>query len=119
MQVNPPCTIQRICWYKPFWIQRGESYQKEYPEEWEKGDVEQSCVSPEDKSCLTAIFAETDRLHKAQEDERTTTRDAPSWKDTGTQESIVTWRSLGAQPPSKARTRHFIHPRQFGIFTKG
>ena len=33
------CTIlmtEWICWYKPFWIRRGESYQKGYLEEWEK-----------------------------------------------------------------------------------
>ena len=30
-------------------------------------DVEQSYVSGEDKSCLTAIFAESERLQKAQE----------------------------------------------------
>ena len=57
-----------ICWYKPFWIHRGESYQKVYLEEWEKVDVEQSYVSGEDKSCLTARFAEAERLQKAQED---------------------------------------------------
>ena len=37
MYVCPSCTIQMtewICWCKPFWIQRGESYQKEYLEEW-------------------------------------------------------------------------------------
>ena len=72
MRVNPSSTIQVtewICWYKPFRIQRGESYQKVYLEEWEKVDVEQSNVSGKDKSCLTAIFAESD--------ERTTTREPP------------------------------------------
>ena len=44
--------------------------------------------------------------------------DAPSWKHARTHESTVSWGSLRAQPPSKARTRHFIHPRQFGTFPK-
>ena len=33
------CTIlmtEWICWYEPFWIQRGESYHKGYLEEWER-----------------------------------------------------------------------------------
>ena len=33
------CTImmtERICWYKPLWIRRGEFFQKVYLEEWEK-----------------------------------------------------------------------------------
>ena len=46
------------------------------------------------------------------------TFDAPSWKYTGTQENTVSWRYLGAQPPSKARARHSTHPKQFGIFHK-
>ena len=41
-----------------------------------KVDVEQSCVSGKDKSCLTAIFEESGRS-QAQEDERTTTREPP------------------------------------------
>ena len=40
-----------------------------------KWDVEQSYVSGVDKSYLTAIFAETQRLQNAQEDERTTSRE--------------------------------------------
>ena len=64
-----------ICWYKQFCVHRGESYQKEYLEECEKVDFEQSYVSGEDKSCLTARFADAERLQKAQEDERTTTRE--------------------------------------------
>ena len=43
---------------------------KGYLEEWERVDVEQSYVSGKDKSCLTAILAESERLQKAQEDER-------------------------------------------------
>ena len=79
-------------------------------------DVEQSHLSRDEKSCLTSRIAETERLQKVQEDERTTARephrggcslpkswweavgafDAPSWKFTGTQESTVSWRSLGS-----------------------
>ena len=104
----------------------------------EKVDVEQNYDSGKDKSCLTAIFAESERLQKVHEDERTTTRephrggsslpkssweavgafDAPSWKHTGTQECTVSWGFLGAQPRSKARVRYFIHPKQFGTFPK-
>ena len=121
MHANPGCTVpmtEWICWYKPFWIQRGESFQKEYLEEWEKVDVAHSCVSGEDKSCPTATVTETEGMHQAQEDERTSTRephrggcslpktsweavgtfDAPSWKHTGTQRSTVSWRS-GARSP--------------------
>ena len=57
MHANPSCTIlltEWICCYKPFWIQRGESYRTGYLEEWEKVDVAQSHVSGEDKSCPTA-----------------------------------------------------------------
>ena len=114
MHVNPSSTIQMdewICRYTPFWIQRGESYQKGTLKTG-KVDVEQNFDSGKDKSCLTA--------------ERTTTRapprdssslpkssweavgafDAPSWKHTGTHENTVSWGSLGAQPPLKARVRH-------------
>ena len=80
----------------------------------------------------------TEGVQKTQEDERTSTRepnrsgcalpkssweavgtcDAPSWKYTGTQENTVSWGSLGAQPPSNARARHFIHTKQFGAFLR-
>ena len=139
MHANPSCTIQMtewICWYKSFGIQRGESYQKVFLEEWEKVDPEQSYVCGEDKSCPTAIVTETERLQKAQEDGRTTTRephrggcslpkssweavgafDAPSWKYTGTQGSTVSWGSLAAA--LKCSRSPFIDPRQVGTFPK-
>ena len=34
------------------------------------------------------------------------------------QENTVSWGSLGARPPSNARARHFIHPKQFGAFAR-
>ena len=141
MHAIPSCTIlmtEWICCYKPFRIQCGESCQKGYLEEWEKVDVAQSYVSGEGKSCPTAIATETEEVQKTQEDERSSAReqhrggyslpkssgeavgtfDAPSWKYTGTQRSTVSWRSLGAQPPSKARARQFVHPRQVGNFSR-
>ena len=86
----------------------------------------------------TATATETDGVQKTQEDERSSTRephrggcslpkssgeavgtfDAPSWNHTGTQRSTVSWISLGAQPPSKARARQFDHPRQVGNFSR-
>ena len=133
------CTIlmtEQICWYKPFWIRRGESCQKLYLEEWENVDVAQCHVSGDDKSCPTATVTEIEGVQKAQEDERTSSREphrgdcsfpklsweavgtfeAPSWRYTGTQENSLSWGSLGAQPPSKTRARHFIHQSQYGAF---
>ena len=72
------CTIlmiERICWYTPFWIRRGESFQKGYQEEWKKVDVAQSYVSREDRSCPTATATKTEGVQKTQEDERTSTRE--------------------------------------------
>ena len=81
------------CWFEPFWIQRGESSQKGYLEEWENVDVTQSYASGEDKSCPIATATETEGVQKTQEDERTSTREPhrggyalpkSSWKAVGT-----------------------------------
>ena len=141
IHVIPFCAIlmtEWICWYKPFWTRRGESSQKRYLEEWENVDVAQNYASGEDKSCPTATATKTEGVQKTQDDERTSTRephrghcslpkssweavgtfDAPSWKYTGNQENTVSWGSRGAEPPSKTRARHFIHPKQFGAFPR-
>ena len=136
------CTIlmtEWICWwYNPFWIRRGESFHKGDPEEWEQVDVAQSYASGEDQSCPTATATKTEGIQKTQEDERTSTRelnrsrcslpkssweavgtfDAPSWKYTGTQENTVSWRSLGFQPPSNARARHFYPSKAIWRFSQ-
>ena len=69
--------------------------------------------------------SETEGVQKTQEHERTSTRgeaggtfDVSSWKFKGTERSTLPWGSLWAQPPSKARARQFVHPRQVGTFPK-
>ena len=44
--------------------------------------------------------------------------DAPSWKYTGTQQSVTSWGSQRAQPLLKTRSFHFIYPKQFGAFPR-
>ena len=44
--------------------------------------------------------------------------DAPSWKYTGTQQSVTSWGSQRAQPSLKTRPFHLIYPKQFGAFPR-
>ena len=119
------CTIQMTdwtCWDKPFWIQRGEPYQKGYLEEWEKVDVEQNCDSGKDKSCLTAIFAEPERERKAHEDERTTTRAPPrdcsslggGWLVQGPMKALYLGDLFELSHPRKLAPATLTPPKQFG-----
>ena len=124
---------ESVCQWKPLWIPRGDTFQKAYPEEWERADDEQSHVPGEDNPHRISRTTESEKSQTAKEDEWNTTREpprdvpslpksswqtfgqsnAPSWKHTGTQESAVFWEPLGAPLPPKNRIRNFIHPKKF------
>ena len=136
-----------VCKWKPFWVPRGDTFQKAYLEKWEEEDDDQSDINGEEsknshRSRSVSRTTAPENLHAVTDDGWSATREIPapsgcpslpqsSWQPFGdtnepaklwthieTQESAVFWEPLGAPVPQKIRVRNFVHPLQFDIFPK-
>ena len=64
---------QWVCKWKPFWVPRGDTFQKAYPEEWEQEDDDQNYIHGEEsKNCHRSYSASrttaSEGLHTVEDD---------------------------------------------------
>ena len=136
-----------VCRWKPFWVPRGDTFQKAYLEEWEQEDDDQSYIPGEQsknnhrsRSVIRTTASES--LQTVKDDGWSARRELPAprgcpslpqsswqpfgdtkvptklWKHTETRERAVFCEPWGVPVPSTTRVRNFFHPKQFGIFPK-
>ena len=111
-----PCV--RVCQWKPFWIQIGDSYQKAYLEEWIRmANIPTLVHNAEYKDCTT-IQKRPEEAPSASRSSRQASGEhgAPTWKISGIQGTASFWeRAEAPLPPPRPRC-DYIHLKQLSPF---